>query len=629
METFVSRTLTFVNANGKQERITDRALLKLSGPVVILGEPGSGKTWLLRSIADHLGARFRSAASFVIHPDPAQLAVASMPLVIDGLDELAAARESDPINRVLRQLILAGCPSFFLSCRAADWRGAAARQDILDEYGAPPMELFVEPLTHDSAVEFLSQTMSAHDAQGVVDYLDARALPDLYGNPLTLRLFSEVAGDTTVLPERRADLLRRACEVMWNERNDRHDRSPLSSLDMDTALDATGAAFAALILTGATAMSTRPSAVNELDLLQASKIRSLPGGINVNVVMGSRLFVPGDDSNQFKPLHRSIAEYLGARWLARSTNDDLARERLLAYLVVDGGVPASLRGIHAWLAHFDSHFTAPVILADPYGVLRYGDADGLSPTHARLLLKSLRRLESEDPFFRAGDWAKHSAGALTHETLSDDIRDAIHDPKTTYHLRTLLLEALQGSSLSIGLADDLQTIMLNTGEHKFVFGERRDAAQALARVPNSSIDWPSIVVNVSTRKDQASRRLGLLLLEDVGYEKFGPSCIAQVVLGYLGLLRDQTTEDEDSSSVGDLFLTSRRLPDDLVGGVLDELAARVPAADPVVDSEIRDELRCTLETAVCSIVSANGALWPNSRMTPAGDIAGRAFVLKT
>ena len=70
-----------------------------------------------------------------------------MPFLIDGLDELTAARESDPVYRVLGQLIAADCPRFILSCRAADWRGAVARQDISDEYGAPPVELSLEPFS--------------------------------------------------------------------------------------------------------------------------------------------------------------------------------------------------------------------------------------------------------------------------------------------------------------------------------------------------------------------------------------------------------------------------------------------------------------------------------------------------
>jgi hypothetical protein len=151
----VRRTLTFTNDKGKFERISELDLTAVREPVIVLGEPGMGKTWLLDRIAKLSGGVFRSAASFVSHPNPASLVTAGKKLVIDGLDELSAAQESDPVYRVLGQLIAAGCPPFILSCRAADWRGAVARHDISNDYGVSPREMSLEPFSRDGAIEFL------------------------------------------------------------------------------------------------------------------------------------------------------------------------------------------------------------------------------------------------------------------------------------------------------------------------------------------------------------------------------------------------------------------------------------------------------------------------------------------
>ena len=127
-----------------------------------------------------------------------QRKIDKMPFLIDGLDELTAARESDPVYRVLGQLIAADCPRFILSCRAADWRGAVARQDISDEYGAPPVELSLEPFSEVEAIAYLTHSLGADRASEVVSYLDDKGIPDLFGNPLTLNLFGEVASQLTV-----------------------------------------------------------------------------------------------------------------------------------------------------------------------------------------------------------------------------------------------------------------------------------------------------------------------------------------------------------------------------------------------------------------------------------------------
>lgn len=597
MNDYVGRTLSYLSDKGEIEQIDDGALTLLDRPMIILGEPGMGKTYLLRQIAQEPGWGFRSAASFVAHPDPASLVPTGHRLVIDGLDELSAAQESDPVYRVLGQLIRAGCPPFILSCRAADWRGAVARQDISEEYGAAPIELTLNPFTEEKAISYLTPRLGAERASDVVAYLDDKGIPDLWGNPLTLNLFGEVAERQNDLPETRAKLMRAATEIMWNERSDRHDGSPLSNMDGDTALLAAGAAFAAYVLTGSEAIALKPSSAGLTGVLPISELQALPEGNAARVLVGSRLFSRiTEEEDRFKPVHRSVAEYLGAHWLSAKAKDELARERVLAMMTIDSGVPASLRGIHAWLAQ-DGAFALRVIETDPYGVLRYGDPDDLSVSEGRALLKALKTLERTNPYFRAEDWGNHSAKGLTHLELLDDVRAILVDEDTSFHLRTLLLGAIKGSDLAAALAGDLHR-MIQSKPGEYGYGERHAAAQAVIALDKSSTDWPAVIASLINAGDEDSTRLALEIMDDVGFELIGSSLVARAVLAHLGLLDDGSAEEIERSTTGTLYLVARNLPGTMVADVLDAIAAHVSPGDVDADYREHAELADTLSRLI-------------------------------
>ena len=134
----------------------------------------SARTLLLRHLAHQPGHVFRPAASFVAHPNPAALVPSGSTLLIDGLDELSATEESDPVYHVLGKLIEAGCPPFIMSCRAADWRGAVARKDISEDDGVPPRQMWLEPLSRDNAIEFLSAQIGQAKAETLISALEQR-----------------------------------------------------------------------------------------------------------------------------------------------------------------------------------------------------------------------------------------------------------------------------------------------------------------------------------------------------------------------------------------------------------------------------------------------------------------------
>jgi hypothetical protein len=590
MSHYLHRTLRFIDDEGRSQFIGDTELSEARTPIVILGEPGMGKTELLRYLADQPGCVFRSAASFVNHPNPAALLRSGATLLIDGLDELSAAQESDPVYRVLGKLIEAGCPPFIMTCRAADWRGAIARQDISVEYGVPPRQMWLEPFSRNDAIEFLSAQIGQEKAETLISRLEQRGVRDVYGNPLTLDLFASVAAADDELPATRSKLLQRASELMSRETSDRRHRSALATLDTNSALAAAGALSAAFVLVGAEAIALNPSGALAPGTLPLAEVGVLADPGHIRAVLDSRLFapVPGTD-DRFKPIHRSIAEFLGARWLVGMVEDELACDRLLAMMTVDGGVPASLRGIHAWLAQ-DPRLALRVIGTDPYGVLRYGDADCLTVEQGRELLRALRLLQDTDPYFRAGDWDSLSAEGLTQIELLDDVREILIAENTGFHLRTSLLSVIRASELATLLSIDLERILFNVSGSPLTYPERYDSALVLATLHSHREKLGAIVSRLLEAGDDESVRLALDIMQEVGYRDFSGDDVAAAIVAYLGLSDGTSNANSDPPHSTDLFGTAQAIPDSLVAPVLDSLARRLPQRDPMTAPPVSVDL---------------------------------------
>lgn len=575
MDGFIPRSLSYLDKEGRPRTSGSDDLLEAAEPIIILGEPGAGKTWLLERIALEPTRVLLSAGAFIHHPNPSALLTGYTTVVIDGLDELAAVDGSDPINRVIAQLISAGNPKFVLSCRAADWRGAVAKEEIRRAYGLEPIEATLVGFSEEDACSFLQQQMPRQRALEVIGFLREKSMEELFANPLTLRLLSDIAGRAERLPESRAELLSQASRIMWAETSDRHLRSSLAMLDEESALGAAGAVFAALILTGSEgiALGTLQSSDR---ILRFAEVATLPLGQHVQAVLNSRLFISNvHQPGLLRPFHRTIAEYLAARWLATVLKSEASRERFLALITIDRGVPASLRGLHAWLPHFSSAFAKPVMLADPYGVLRYGDADGLGTEEARILLRSLVSLQEDDPFFRAEDWSPHTARAFSSRALFDEISGLIVSPETGAHLRALLIQSIGATSMAARLRDVLIEIVAARVDGP-PYLVRSAAAEALSSLDLKEPSWPQLIADMLTDEDAGTR----LALEMLGGRKcagVSDELIATAVLSYLGMLPDaEDPEAEDRRVGGVLYSFSRKIPPHRYAGILDAIAILRP-----------------------------------------------------
>ena len=163
------------------DRVTvDQDFLRTdSRSLVVLGEPGMGKTTLLQRLRDVDGFTVCTARRLIINPNPQSLLGAATTLVIDALDEVSAQHEGDAVDLVLERLVKLDTPRFILSCRVADWRSATALQGIADFYDPAPIELHLEPLDRSDAVTFLDATLgNPHKSLATLTRSDGSSIPE-------------------------------------------------------------------------------------------------------------------------------------------------------------------------------------------------------------------------------------------------------------------------------------------------------------------------------------------------------------------------------------------------------------------------------------------------------------------
>jgi len=487
--------------------VVDQEFLRTDArSLVVLGEAGMGKSTLLDQLrlrgVD--GFSLCTARKLIVTPDPKPLIGDAQTLVIDALDEVSAQREGDAIDMVLRRLAELGLPRFILSCRVADWRSATALQGIADFYDGAPVELHLEPLDRDDAIAFLSGSLGEEAAEKAIEHLEKRGLSGLWRNPQTLELVAKVA-EKGELPHSKGQLFADATKLLRVEHRSAKSTTPLATLPEKGVLDSAGAGFAALILADREALS-RDAQLDASDVAVA-EVAALPGAESLGDVLDSRVF-EARAPERFTYAHRAIGEFLGARWLAGEANTPRKQRRILELLNNHALVPASLRGIHAWLAWHSPALADAVIASDPMGVVEYGDADTLTMPQGRALLNALFELSKENPQFR--DWTEYRASGLVQPGMLKEVRQVLLDGGVEFGLRLLVLQALKGSELVSPLYHELLSLLL---DRDAIFALRSEAGDRLVEMDGET-DWPNIIGELVGQATENSVRIASELMDE-------------------------------------------------------------------------------------------------------------------
>ena len=482
---------------------------------VLLGAPGAGKTVEFEREADECeDGCYVTARDFITFADRPEWHGTT--LFIDGLDEVraGAADGRTPLDAIRAKLDALGRPRFRLSCREADWFGASDRQHLESVSARGEVTVLrLDPLSGEGIRELLGHRSDVEDADEFVAEARERGIDSLLASPQSLRMLAEaVAGGTW--PETRMETFALACEKLVREQNADHRCASRDRPATPELLTAAGRLCALQLLTGAAGYALPGGEPDDdypgLEQIPEDRRETL------RHALGTRLFEsPGE--GRLAPVHRQVAEFLAARYLAGLIDcDHLPAGRVLALMTGgDGGVVSELRGLSAWLAAHSKTSRTEIVARDPLGTVLYGDVRGFSSDEKRGVLSGLERLTERKPWFRETVGMDSRLGALAAldmgEVFRSHLRDCPVDDAGQRFLALLLQSLIHGASIP-GLAGLLMEIVRDDGRWS---GARRLALDAFIRHGGSEApgELKNLLADVQTGavSDEEHDLLGTLL----------------------------------------------------------------------------------------------------------------------
>tara|TARA_R110002110_G_scaffold198480_1_gene408807 strand:+ start:148 stop:4224 length:4077 start_codon:yes stop_codon:yes gene_type:complete len=517
---YISRRLIF-----EDRVISEAELLAQSDLIVVLAEPGAGKTELLKSFAEQLGVTSIRASRYR-HPETSASNIA---LVVDALDEVTSI-DISAIDALLVKASHSQSKKVVFASRSSEW--ASSRTALLEEYFSKrPTIVRLTPFSGDEQRSLFESKFLDEDFESFRKEVTKFDLHLLLGNPQFLILFGEAYLQSGRHFTSKRKIFADAVERLALEKPSDMRAQARPSISQIVILGEE--IFAILLLSGATgfAMSER---LNDRDfpyikVLSPSRVDDLVH------VKDTRLFKSESDVDQHEPVHRIVAEYCAACYLARRIDDptdQLSLRRCFSIIAPNLVVRDELRGLLGWIASLGSkEIQEAAIDLDCYAVLANGDPSRLLASSKRRLLTRLGTLAEIDPYFRRADaWRTFSASGFFSQDVVGEIKELLVNTDDESHLRGLLLELLKGADVVGLLHAEISALMLcrdNSQVTRMLACELLGDTQTLDLVESfdvlmaeGSYDALTIACDLTTQK---------------GVAYFGRKRIENLLLGLSGL----------------------------------------------------------------------------------------------
>jgi len=504
---------------------------------VVLAEPGAGKSELLLNLAESLKTSSWRAAVFRFKKNLPEQKI----LIIDGLDEVAKV-DNTPVDEVLAKASELDPCITILASRSSEWDAQRNNRLIKDFFGVEPV--IVKLLDFDESEQrshFLSMLPKESFESFLLQVNDFELAP-LLGNPLFLEIFAKAYAQSNGNFESKKKIFIDATFSLAKELNPhvptKNRRSTIEIIEQSEEM------FTKLILSGTAGLSSSEITADEnypfiLDL-ESSRLDA------AKQVLDTRLFKLVDTISFYEPVHRVIAEYLSARYLAaRISNgrDHLTLSRCLSVIAPNGVVRNELRGMFGWLASLGNEvIQKSIIEIDAYAVLANGDPSQLLLSSKLELLKNLKSLSEKDPYFRLSDqWRKFNTKGFFTEELVEPIKDLLTDKDSGYHLSGLLLELLHDSSILQTIEPILSQLLT---DESVGMNSRTLSLNNLLQI--KSRNHSEALVKLVNQKDKISIKLATSLLTKRGIKHFGMESVHSLLAELIKLYPNVKSREKNT-----------------------------------------------------------------------------------
>ncbi|TAW57582.1 hypothetical protein ELI17_15340 [Rhizobium ruizarguesonis] len=517
------------------ERVSEVDALEQGSVLVVLAEPGAGKTELLLHFGKLLGVTPVRASRFRHQTT----AAAGVPLIIDALDEAAKIDQSSVDQIVVKAQELSNGQVIF-SSRSGEWQEARTHW-IKECFGVSPVVVLIEHFDVVEQEELFRARFPEETFESFRSEAERFELTPLLGNPQFLSLFAAAYVQSGRHFSSKAKIFRDAVTNLALETGNHIQSKPRAPTDeiLTTAADV----MTKILLSGASGVSTKEG-FSDVDYPYLAAVSPAASALAYEA-LDTRLLKPADEPDRHEPIHRIVAEYLAGQHLARRIADGrrpLSLRRTLSIIAPNGAVRDELRGLLGWLASAgDERVQRAAVDLDAYAVLGNGDPSQLATDAKRRLLRRLEVLAGEYPGFRRSDyWRRFSVGGFFNDGLVEDVRDLLKSTPLTSPLLDLLLELLVNSGGPAGLAEDVRTIMLNPSAD---ITARIWASRAVRRLAGASHleDIKPLVQEAST----PSMRVAIDIVTEAAFDAYSFEDIADLLRAFASTypasrrLRDQ------------------------------------------------------------------------------------------
>lgn len=196
------------------EIYTEAEILQVSPYVIILAEPGGGKTELLKSIAKMLNTKVLTANVFSnMHP-----ANENMPLVIDGFDELAKIDRAG-IYKILGKASQSNPSCLVISSRSSEWDSAStnAFNQVFSE--KPLLEVSLQAFDEEEQRLIFENYTDNENFLAFKTEVERFNLDVLLANPQFLQVFTDAYLESDRCFNNKNSIFEKAIERLAKEHN--------------------------------------------------------------------------------------------------------------------------------------------------------------------------------------------------------------------------------------------------------------------------------------------------------------------------------------------------------------------------------------------------------------------------